>query len=53
MRAGHCLGIPINGEMRQVIGGPRLIPVVLEGGTNQVHFIAHLALMKIGGIDIS
>ena len=39
--------------MRQVIVGPRLIPVMLEGGTNQVHFIAHLALVQIGGIDIS
>jgi hypothetical protein len=39
--------------MRQVIVGPRLIPVMLEGGTNQVHFIAHLALVKMRGIDIA
>jgi hypothetical protein len=39
--------------VREVIASLGLIPVGLEGGTNQVHLIAGLALDKISDRDIS
>src|SRR5712691_11328136 len=51
--AGHGLCFPIDVEVREVVSGLRLIPVGLEGGTNQVHPIASLRLDEIGARDIS
>src|SRR6266571_4109209 len=53
LRTGHGLRFPIDGEVREVVAGLRLIPVGLEGGTNQVNLIASLRLDKIGARDIS
>jgi hypothetical protein len=39
--------------VREVIAGLRLIPVILEGRTDQVHSIAIPALEEIGRIDIA
>ncbi len=39
--------------MREVIASLGLIPVGLEGGTNQVHLIAGLALDEMSARDIS
>src|SRR6266550_8602281 len=50
---GHGLRFPIDVEVREVVAGLRLIPVGLEGGTNQVNPIASLRLDKIGARDIS
>ncbi len=47
------LGSPIDGEVREVVAGLRLIPVGLERGTNQVHSMARLTLNQIGDRDIS
>src|SRR5437660_9389725 len=41
---GHGLRFPIDVEVREVVAGLRLIPVGLEGGTNQVHSIVRLCL---------
>src|SRR5258708_38541874 len=49
----HGLGFPIDGEVREVVAGLRLIPVGLEGGANQVNPIASLRLDEIGARDIS
>src|SRR5258708_17285945 len=51
--AGHRFGFPINGEVREVIAGLRLIPVILEGGTDQVHSIASPTLDDVGPLDIA
>src|SRR5260221_9786763 len=51
--AGDRLGLPIDGKVREVVAGLRLIPVGLEGGANQVHSIARLRLDEIGNGDIS
>src|SRR6266581_119302 len=50
---GDRLGLPIDGEVRQVVAGLRLIPVRLKCGANQVHPIARLRLDEIGRRDIS
>lgn len=47
------LRFPIDGEVRQVIAGLRLIPVIFEGGADQVYPIASPALYEIGRINIS
>ena len=50
---GHGLGFPIDIEVREVVAGLSLIPVGLERGTNQVHFIAGLALDEMSDRDIA
>src|SRR6266566_3047565 len=50
---GDRLRFPIDGEVREVVAGLRLIPVCLEGRANQVNTIARLRLDEIGTRDIS
>src|SRR5258706_1444667 len=50
---GDGFGLPIDGEVREVIASLRLIPVRLERGTNQVHSRSRLTLDKIGARDIT
>ena len=50
---GDRLGFPINGEVRQVIASLGLIPVILEGGTDQVDSIALPTLDEIGRINVA
>ncbi len=50
---GHGLRFPIDGEVREVVAGLRLIAVGLERGTNQVHSIVRLRLDEIGTRNIS
>src|SRR6266571_8563732 len=50
---GDRLGLPINGEVCQVVAGLRLVPVCLERGAHQVHPIASLRLDEIRCSDIS
>src|SRR5262249_35977942 len=50
---GDRLGFPVNREVRQVIAGLRLIPVILERRTDQVHPISRPTPNKIGGIDVA
>src|SRR5450759_990945 len=49
---GDRLGFPIDGEVREIVPGLRLIPVCLEGWANQINSIAGLTLHKIGDRDI-
>src|SRR6266480_526383 len=51
--AGDRLGIPIDGEVREVVARLRLIPMRFERGSNQVHSIAHLRLDEISTRDIA
>src|SRR5256885_12875558 len=51
--AGDCLGIPIDGEVREVVARLRLIPIRFERGANQVNFMAELTLNKISDRDIA
>src|SRR5260370_14534716 len=44
---GNRLGLPIDGEVREIIASLRLIPVGLEGGANQVHSIVRLRFDEI------
>ena len=44
---GHRLGLPIDGEVREIIASFRLIPVSLKCGTNQVHSIVRLRFDEI------
>src|SRR6266516_3260410 len=47
------LGFPIDAEVGEVIASIRLVPIILEGGADQIHLITSLALYEIGRIDIS
>ena len=47
------LGFPIDGEVGEVIAGIGLVPIIFEGGADQIHLIPSLALYEIGCIDIS
>src|SRR2546428_7128097 len=50
---GDRLGFPIDVEVREVVASLCLIPVSLEGGTNQVHCMAGLTLDQISDRDIA
>src|SRR5260221_10326440 len=49
----HPLCVPIDGEMREVVAGLRLIPVGLECRANQINSRVELRLYRIGDRDIA